>query len=69
MLRSGQVVILLDDADDIEYNAGKLRQFDFNSDINEILTCLSNNEYSSRTLKSLRLIVRTVAGGKEEILL
>ena len=44
-------VILLDDADDIGYNAGKLRQFDFNSDINEILTCLLNNEYSSAISK------------------
>lgn len=44
-------VILLDDADDIEYNTNKLRQFDFHLDINEILTCLSNNEYSSAISK------------------
>lgn len=44
-------VILLDDADDIEYNAKKLKQFDFQSDINEILGYLTNKEYSSAIAK------------------
>ena len=34
------VILLEDDEDDIEYNVKKLRQFDFHSELNEILDCL-----------------------------
>lgn len=44
-------VVLLDDADDIEYNVNKLREFDINSDINEIIELFVSKDYSSAISK------------------
>ena len=44
-------VILLNDIDDIEYNVNKLKAFDINSDIKEIIDFIVTKDYSSAISK------------------
>ena len=44
-------VILLNDVDDIEYNVNKLKEFDINSDIKEIIDFIVTKDYSSAISK------------------
>lgn len=44
-------VILLNDIDDIEYNVNKLKEFDINSDIKEIIDFIVTKDYSSAISK------------------
>jgi len=48
--------ILLEDIDDIEKTANKLKQFDFNSDLSEIMELLNEEEFSTAISKIQKFI-------------